>query len=62
VWALLETAYRHFGVVPTLLERDFNIPPLPELLAEIDQIAALQAKQANSSNAQNSGKASGHTG
>jgi uncharacterized protein (UPF0276 family) len=44
VWSLLETAYAHFGVVPTLLERDFNIPPLPELLSEVGQIAALQAK------------------
>ncbi len=44
VWSLLETAYRHFGVVPTLLERDFNIPPLPELLAEVSHIAGLQDK------------------
>jgi uncharacterized protein (UPF0276 family) len=44
VWSLLETAYRHFGVVPTLLERDFNIPPLPELLAEVSHIADLQDK------------------
>jgi uncharacterized protein (UPF0276 family) len=44
VWSLLETAYRHFGVVPTLLERDFNIPPLPELLAEVSHIASLQEK------------------
>lgn len=62
VWALLETAYQHFGVVPTLLERDFNIPPLPELLTEIDQIAALQAKHAHGSKAHNPGTASGHTG
>jgi len=44
VWSLLETAYRQFGCVPTLLERDFNIPPLPELLTEVSHIAALQAK------------------
>lgn len=44
VWSLLETAYEHFGVVPTLLERDFNIPPLPELLAEVEQIGRLQVK------------------
>ena len=44
VWQLLDKAYAHFGVVPTLLERDFNIPPLPELLGEIDQINTLQAK------------------
>ena len=29
VWELLEAAYAHFGPVPTLLERDFNIPPYP---------------------------------
>ncbi|MGB5605155.1 MAG: DUF692 domain-containing protein, partial [Gammaproteobacteria bacterium] len=44
VWSLLETAYARFGTVPTLLERDFNIPPLPELMSEVRQIAALQAK------------------
>ena len=44
VWDLLDKAYEQFGVVPTLLERDFNIPPLDELLVEIDQIKGLQAK------------------
>jgi uncharacterized protein (UPF0276 family) len=44
VWELLETAYEAFGVFPTLLERDFNIPPMPELLSEVDQIARLQKK------------------
>ena len=44
VWSLLDRAYEHFGVVPTLLERDFNIPPLDELLVEIDHINALQQK------------------
>ena len=44
VWSLLETAYEHFGVVPTLLERDFNIPPLPELLAEVSHVGKLQDK------------------
>lgn len=44
VWHLLSLAYEHFGVFPTLLERDFNIPPLPELLGEVQQIAELQAK------------------
>jgi len=48
VWLLLETAYQHFGVVPTLLERDFNIPPLPELLAEVSHIKHLQDKWDNS--------------
>jgi uncharacterized protein (UPF0276 family) len=44
VWDLLDKAYEHFGVAPTLLERDFNIPPVEELLVEIDQINALQRK------------------
>jgi len=44
VWDLLDKPYAHFGVVPPLLERDFNIPPLPELLGEVDRIAALQSK------------------
>jgi uncharacterized protein len=43
VWDLLDKAYARFGAMPTLLERDFNIPPLPELLVEIRQINALQA-------------------
>jgi uncharacterized protein (UPF0276 family) len=44
VWDLLETAYSHFGVIPTLLERDFNLPPLAELLLEVDNINILQTK------------------
>ncbi|MGO4260554.1 HvfB family MNIO-type RiPP peptide maturase [Lysobacter sp. TAB13] len=43
VWSLLEQAYARFGVRPTLLERDFNFPPLSELLAETDRIRAMQA-------------------
>jgi len=42
VWSLLEAAYRVHGVHPTLLERDFNFPPLPVLLAEVERIRALQ--------------------
>lgn len=42
VWALLEHAYRHVGPLPTLLERDFNIPPLTELLRETRRIRAMQ--------------------
>lgn len=42
VWALLSKAYDRLGPVPTLLERDFNFPPLVELLAEIDTIRAFQ--------------------
>lgn len=43
VWQLLGDAYEHFGPVPTLLERDFNFPPLEDLLAEITQIRTLQS-------------------
>ena len=42
VWRLLENAYRRFGVRPTLLERDFNFPPMQELLAETNRIRMLQ--------------------
>ena len=42
-WALLADAYAHFGPVPTLLERDFNFPPLEELLDEVRQIKSMQA-------------------
>lgn len=43
VWSLLEETYRLHGVAPTLLERDFNIPPLAELAGEVAHIARLQA-------------------
>jgi uncharacterized protein (UPF0276 family) len=43
VWALLADAYQHLGPCPTLLERDFNLPPLPELLGEVQHIRSLQA-------------------
>ncbi|MFU8817217.1 MAG: DUF692 domain-containing protein [Pseudomonadales bacterium] len=43
VWDLLRVAYDRWGVLPTLLERDFNFPPMSELLGEIEQIRLLQA-------------------
>jgi uncharacterized protein (UPF0276 family) len=43
VWQLLETAYDLLGVHPTCLERDFNIPPLAELMPEVARIAEIQA-------------------
>ncbi|MEW5771424.1 MAG: DUF692 domain-containing protein [Pseudomonadota bacterium] len=46
VWRLLDTAYALLGVHPTCLERDFNIPPLAELLPEVRRIATAQAAQA----------------
>ncbi len=44
VWRLLDTAYTTHGVFPTLLERDFNFPPLATLLEEVRRIAAAQAR------------------
>jgi len=43
VWKLLGKAYELSGVFPTLLERDFNLPPLVELLKEVDTIKMIQA-------------------
>ena len=43
VWQLLASAYDRIGSVPTLLERDFNLPPIDELLAEVDRIRELQS-------------------
>lgn len=42
VWTLLDHAYRTHGVFPTLLERDFNLPPLGHLLDEVRRIKAIQ--------------------
>ncbi len=47
VWVLLERAYELFGVFPTLLERDFNFPPIPELLAEVSRIHEIQHRWAS---------------
>jgi uncharacterized protein len=44
VWKLLEVAYEKFGVFPTLLERDFNIPSLNHLFGEMNQIHRIQKK------------------
>lgn len=42
VWELLAFTYAQKGIAPTLLERDFNVPPLDELLAEVGKIHQLQ--------------------
>jgi uncharacterized protein (UPF0276 family) len=42
VWTLLAQVYARLGPLPTLLERDFNFPPLEELLLEVDRIRELQ--------------------
>ena len=46
-WRLLEEAYSLFGPVPTLLERDFNFPPMEELLDEVRRIKQLQDRTEN---------------
>lgn len=44
VWGLLQAALERVGGdIPICLERDFNIPPLAELVREVEQIAAAQA-------------------
>ena len=48
VWQLLDEAYRIHGVAPTLLERDFNFPPLNELVSEVEHIARIQAPYTSS--------------
>jgi len=42
VWQLLGKAYEIFGVFPTLLERDFNIPGVDELEREVGIIKSIQ--------------------
>ena len=42
VWQLLALAYEHVGVCPTLLERDFNFPPMASLLQEVNQVRQYQ--------------------
>ncbi|SET09928.1 hypothetical protein SAMN05216412_103127 [Nitrosospira multiformis] len=48
VWSLLDQTYGMHGVAPTLLERDFNIPPLDQLMREVQGIALIQARHAHS--------------
>ena len=36
VWDLYAYTLRRLGMVPTMIERDDNIPPLPELIDELD--------------------------
>lgn len=44
VWNLLDAAYQKYGVFPTLLERDTNIPSLSECMQEVDQIFIFQQR------------------
>ena len=43
VWDLLDEAYAAFGPIPTVLERDFNLPPVADLLAEVALIRRAQS-------------------
>ena len=38
VWDLYAYSVRRFGAVPTMIERDDHIPPLGELIAELDAV------------------------
>ena len=42
VWDLLRYTYQFHGVYPTLLERDFNLPPFDVLLKEVEKIKMIQ--------------------
>ena len=41
VWDLYAAAVRRFGPVATMIERDDNIPPLAELVAELDRARSI---------------------
>ncbi len=41
VFALYAEAIRRFGPVPSMIERDADIPPLPELLSELDRLRGI---------------------
>jgi uncharacterized protein (UPF0276 family) len=43
VWQLYELAVQRFGRVATMIERDSNIPPFEELVAELDQARKVAA-------------------
>ena len=43
VWQLLTQAYQLFGNLPTLLERDFNLPEMSDLVAELTHIKESQS-------------------
>ena len=44
VWQLYDYTLQHCGSVPTMIERDDNIPPLHELLDELDLARQVQAR------------------
>ena len=44
VWDLYAYTVRRLGAVPTMIERDDNIPPLTELLDELDTVRRIAAQ------------------
>lgn len=44
VWQLLDHTYQQHGAIPTLLERDFNIPSLSTLFDEVAHIRNMQSQ------------------
>ena len=51
VWRLLADAYDLYGPLPTVLERDFDMPPLAELLAEVATVRSIQKVARNAASA-----------
>jgi uncharacterized protein (UPF0276 family) len=51
VWDLYRTALKHFGPVSAIIERDDHIPPLAELVAELDEARAVAAETLGRGNA-----------
>jgi len=43
VWELYQAACEYIGPVDTMIERDDHIPPLPEVLSELDQARRIAA-------------------
>ncbi len=43
VWSLYATAIARFGMVPTMIERDADIPPFADLVAELDHARIVAA-------------------
>jgi uncharacterized protein len=45
VWDLYANALRRFGPVPSMIERDDHIPPMEELLVELDMARRISAQE-----------------
>jgi uncharacterized protein (UPF0276 family) len=43
VWTLYGDAVRRFGSIPTMIERDGNIPPYQDVVTELDQARRIAA-------------------